>query len=56
MKTGMGLAAISLVAASCVFRPVVAEAAEVKLLCAVAMKSVLDDLRRHSNVQQATGQ
>jgi molybdate transport system substrate-binding protein len=44
MKTGMGLAAIGLVAASCVFRPVIAETAEVKLLCAVAMKSVLDEL------------
>jgi ABC-type molybdate transport system substrate-binding protein len=44
MKTGIGLTAISLVAASCVFRPVVAETAEVKLLCAVAMKSALDEL------------
>jgi molybdate transport system substrate-binding protein len=44
MKTKLGFAAIGLVAASCLFRPVVAEAAEVKLLCAVAMKSALDEL------------
>jgi molybdate transport system substrate-binding protein len=44
MKAGLGLAAISLVAASCVFRPSLAEAAEIKLLCAIAMKPALDEL------------
>src|SRR5262249_53334875 len=40
----LGLAAISLVAASSTFRPTLAEAAEIKLLCAVAMKSAVDEL------------
>jgi molybdate transport system substrate-binding protein len=43
-KTALEFAAVSLVAASCVFRPGFAEAAEIKLLCAVAMKPALDEL------------
>ena len=43
MKTMLRFAAISLAVAS-VFRPVVAEAAEIKMLCAVAMKPALDEL------------
>jgi molybdate transport system substrate-binding protein len=46
VKIISGLAAISLVAASSVFRPILAEAAEIKLLCAVAMKPAVDELAR----------
>ena len=40
----MGFAAISLVAVSCVFRPSLAEAAEIKFLCAVAMRPAVEEL------------
>ena len=43
MKAILGFAAIGLVAAS-LFRPTLTEAAEIKLLCAVAMKPALDEL------------
>src|SRR5262245_34652420 len=35
---------VCLVAASCVFRPSFAEGAEIRLLCAVAMKPALDEI------------
>lgn len=44
MKTVLGFAAVCLVAASSAYRPSFAEAAEVKLLCAVAMKPAVDEL------------
>ena len=44
MRTVLGFAAISILAASSVFRPILAEAAEIKLLCAVAMKPAVDEL------------
>jgi molybdate transport system substrate-binding protein len=44
VKIISGLAAISLVAVSSLFRPILAEAAEIKLLCAVAMKPAVDEL------------
>ncbi len=44
MKTALGFATICLVAASCVFRPTFAKGAEIKLLCAAAMKPALDEL------------
>src|SRR5262245_29725289 len=44
MKTALGFAAVAFVAASCVLRPNFVEAAEIKLLCAVAMKPPLDEL------------
>jgi molybdate transport system substrate-binding protein len=44
VKIILGLAAISLVAVSSAFRAILAEAAEVKLLCAVAMKPAVDEL------------
>jgi ABC-type molybdate transport system substrate-binding protein len=44
VKTALGFATVCLVAASCVFRPSFAEGAEIKLLCAVAMKPALDEI------------
>ena len=44
VKTALGVATACLVAASCVFRPSFAEGAEIKLLCAVAMKPALDEI------------
>jgi molybdate transport system substrate-binding protein len=44
VKSILGLAAISLVAVSSAFQSILAEAAEIKLLCAVAMKPAVDEL------------
>jgi molybdate transport system substrate-binding protein len=44
VKIILELAAISLVAVSSTFQPILAEAAEIKLLCAVAMKPAVDEL------------
>ena len=54
MKIVSGLAAISLVAASSVFRPILAEAAEIKLLCAVAMKPAVGELAPALDAQRLT--
>jgi molybdate transport system substrate-binding protein len=44
VKTASGFATVCIVAASCVFRASFADGAEIKLLCAVAMKPALDEI------------
>jgi len=53
MNRKLAFASLGLIAAVFVFRPAAAEAAEVRLLCAVAMKSAVSELA--SSFEHATG-